>query len=178
MVEILDCPFSKQIKDGLLNWFQSEEQKEVSGYTLQTKEYNEPQTPEIQRLFEWIESIVNDVADKLASHTRSLYTNPNRWFNRNFKIDTYWGLSYNQNSSVFPHNHFPHALSFGYYINVPVGSSPFTLLIDGEEDRDYHPKDGQLFVFNGSTKHVVHPNPVGGRKMIAGDIAYLSRFIN
>jgi len=178
MVEILDCPFSKQIKDGLLNWFQSEEQKEVSGYTLQTKEYNEPQTPEIQRLFEWIESIVNDVADKLASNTRSLYTNPNRWFNRNFKIDTYWGLSYNQNSSVFPHNHFPHALSFGYYINVPVGSSPFTLLIDGEEDRDYHPKDGQLFVFNGSTKHVVHPNPVGGRKMIAGDIVYLSRFIN
>ena len=58
-----------------------------------------------------------------------------------------------------------------------MGSSAFTLLNEGKET-DFYPKEGQLFVFNSSLLHVVNPTPVAGRTVIAGDIAYLSRFGN
>ncbi len=178
MIEILECPFSNEIKGDLTRWFELEKTKEVSGYTLQTKEYNEPNTPEIKKLFDWIESVIVEVVDKLSNGSNSLYSNPNRWQNKNFKIDAYWGLRYNLNSYVTPHSHFPHAVSFGYYINVPEGSSPFTLIINEDENKNYFPKEGQLFVFDSSIKHTVNPTPVAGRTVIAGDIAYLSRFGN
>ena len=160
MIEILECPFSDEIKDDLTRWFELEKTKEVSGYTLQTKEYNEPNTPEIKKLFDWIESVIVEVVDKLSNGSNSLYSNLNRWQNKNFKIDAYWGLYYNSNSYVTPHSHFPHAVSFGYYINVPKGSSPFTLIINEEGNINYFPKEGQLFVFDSSIKHTVNPTPV------------------
>ena len=95
MIEILECPFSNEIKDDLIEWFELEKTKEVSGYTLQTKEYNEPNTPEIKKLFDWIESVIVEVVDKLSNGSNSLYSNLNRWQNKNFKIDAYWGLYYN-----------------------------------------------------------------------------------
>ena len=115
---------------------------------------------------------------KLAQHSNSLFNADFRRNTANFKIDAYWGLYYNHNSFVYPHTHFPHAMSFGYYINVPVGSSPFTLMHNNKEDMDFYPKEGQLFVFDSSIQHVVNPSPVVGRMTLAGDIAYLSRFGN
>ena len=150
MIEILNCPFAGEIKDDLNKWFKLDKQKHSSGLVLKSKEHTEPQTPEIKRLFEWIEGEIPNDAIKLPQHS---------------------------NSFVYPHTHFPHAMSFGYYINVPTGSSPFTLLVEGEE-KDYYPKEGNLFVFNSSLLHVVNPSPVVGRMMLAGDIAYLSRFGN
>ena len=49
---------------------------------------------------------------------------------------------------------------------------------NGVEDMDFYPKQGQLFVFDSSIQHVVNPSPIAGRTMLAGDIAYLSRFGN
>ena len=71
MIEILECPFSDEIKDDLTRWFELEKTKEVSGYTLQTKEYNEPNTPEIKKLFDWIESVIVEVVDKLSNGSNS-----------------------------------------------------------------------------------------------------------
>ena len=177
MIEILDCPFADEIKDDLIKWFKLEKQKQASGLVLKSKEYNEPNTPEIERLFNWIEGEIPNVAIELAKNSNSLFNAEFRRHTANFKIDAYWALYYNQNSFVYPHTHFPHAVSFGYYINVPVGSSAFTLLVEGKE-QDYYPKEGNLFVFDSSLLHVVNPSPVKGRMMIAGDIAYLSRFGN
>ena len=177
MIEILDCPFADEIKDDLIKWFKLEKQKHASGLVLKSKEYNEPNTPEIERLFNWIEGEIPNVAIELAKNSNSLFNSQFRRHTANFKIDAYWGLYYNSNSFVYPHTHFPHAVSFGYYINVPVGSSAFTLLVEGKE-QDYYPKEGNLFVFDSSLLHVVNPSPVKGRMMIAGDIAYLSRFGN
>ena len=67
-------------------------------------------------------------------------------------------------------------MSFGYYINVPIGSSA-TLLVEGKEDRIIILKKDNLFVFDSSLLHVVNPSPVKGR-MICRRIAYLSRFGN
>ena len=177
MIEILDCPFGHEIKNDLIKWFKLEKQNKASGLVLKSKEHNEPNTPEIKRLFDWIEGEIPNVAIKLAQNSNSLFNADQRRNTANFKIDAYWGLYYNSNSYVYPHTHFPHALSFGYYINVPMGSSAFTLLNEGKET-DFHPKEGQLFVFNSSLLHVVNPTPVAGRTVIAGDIAYLSRFGN
>ena len=177
MIEILKCPFADEIKDDLIKWFKLEKQKHSSGLVLKSKEHTEPETPEIKRLFDWIEGEISDVAIKLAQNSNSLFNAEFRRHTGNFKIDAYWGLYYNSNSFVYPHTHFPHAMSFGYYINVPIGSSAFTLLVEGKE-KDYHPQEGNLFVFNSSLLHVVNPSPVAGRMMLAGDIAYLSRFGN
>ena len=177
MIDILECPFSKEIKDNLIKWFKLEKQNKASGLVLKSKEHTKPDTPEIERFFNWIEGEIPNVAIKLAKNSNSLFNNESRRDTANFKIDAYWGLYYNLHSFVYPHTHFPHALSFGYYINVPTGSSPFTLLNDGKE-KDYFPKEGNLFVFNSSLLHIVNPTPVAGRMMLAGDIAYLSRFVN
>ena len=178
MIEILDCPFSKEIKDDLIKWFKLENQNKVSGSVLKSNEYHEPDTPGLKKLFEWIKSVVPKSVIKLAENSNSLFNLDQKQNTSNFKIDAYWGLYYNPHSYVSPHNHFPHAVSFGYYINVPVGSSPFTIMKNGKEDMNFYPKEGQLFVFDSSIQHVVNPSPVAGRMMLAGDIAYLSRFSN
>ena len=54
MIEILDCPFSDEIKGDLIKWFKLEKQKTSSGLVLKSKEHTEPDTPEIKRLFEWL----------------------------------------------------------------------------------------------------------------------------
>ena len=51
-------------------------------------------------------------------------------------------------------------------------------VLNESKETDFYPKEGQLFVFNSSLLHVVNPTPVAGRTVIAGDIAYLSRFGN
>ena len=161
----------------VIKWFKLEKQKKSSGLVLKSKEHNEPETPEIKRLFEWIESVVPNAAIKLAQNSNSLFNAEYRRHTANFKIDAYWGLYYNLHSFIVPHSHFPHALSFGYYINVPTDSSPFTILQHLKDEIDYYPKEGQLFVFDSSLLHVVRPTPVAGRTVIAGDITYLSRFV-
>ena len=178
MIEILDCPFSIEIKDDLIKWFKSEKNSEIPGFTLKTEELVEPKSPEIKRLLDWIESVIPRVAVQLAKNSYSLFNADFRRNTANFKIDSYWGLYYNLHTFIVPHSHFPHALSFGYYINVPIGSSPFTLMHNNKEDMDFYPKEGQLFVFDSSIQHVVNPSPVVGRMTLAGDIAYLSRFGN
>ena len=147
MIEILECPFAGEIKDDLINWFKLEKQNKASGLVLKSKEHNEPDTPEIKRLFDWIEGEIPKVAVKLAQHSNSLFNAEYRRGTANFKIDAYWGLYYNSNSFVYPHTHFPHAMSFGYYINVPIGSSPFTLMQNNQEDMDFIlKKDNYLFL--------------------------------
>ena len=179
MIEILKCPFADEIKDDLIKWSRLKNQNLLlSGCVLQSKEYHEPDTPEIKRLFDWIEGKIPNVVIKLAQNSNSLFNSDQRRDTANFKIDGYWGLCYGPHSHISPHNHFPHAVSFGYYINVPEGSSPFTIMKIGKDDMNFYPKEGQLFVFDSSLLHVVKPSPVADRMMIAGDIVYLSRFGN
>ena len=68
MIEILDCPFAGEIKGDLIKWFKLDKQKHSSGLVLKSKEYTEPETPEIKRLFNWIEGEIPDVAIKLAQN--------------------------------------------------------------------------------------------------------------
>ena len=73
MIEILECPFAGEIKDDLINWFKLDKQNKASGHVLKSKEHNEPDTPEIKRLFDWIEGEIPKVAIKLAQNSNSLF---------------------------------------------------------------------------------------------------------
>ena len=48
-----------------------------------------------------------------------------------FKIKECWGIYYNKGEGVVKHNHFPHALSFVYCVNIPKKSSP--IVIEGKK---------------------------------------------
>ena len=171
MIEIIDCPFASEIKENILCWLDAQEFKSVLGEAYKTNDYTEIHIPEIKKLFDWIESILTDVANKLALFTNSLYNNESRDNTKNFKIDAYWALTYPVNSWIEPHNHFPHALSFTYYINAPQDSAPFII-----NDQKYRIKEGQLVVFPSLYTHWVPPAVVNGRTSLSGDIVYLSRF--
>ncbi len=88
-----------------------------------------------------------------------------------FKISHCWSVFYNKGDCVELHNHFPYALSFAYYVNMPKGSSP--IMIDGEV---IYPEEGQVVFFPGSSFHSVPPSKVSGRCMIAGNIMYVDKY--
>ena len=88
-----------------------------------------------------------------------------------FKISHCWSVFYNKGDCVELHNHFPYALSFAYYVNMPEGSSP--IMIDGEV---IYPEEGQVVFFPGSSFHSVPPSKVSGRCMIAGNIMYVDKY--
>ena len=172
MIETIDCPFSIEIKDNILCWLETQEfHTTAGGSAYKTNDYTEVYIPEIKKLFDWIESITIDVANKFALFTNSLFNSETRIDTKKFKIDTYWALTYPLNSWIEPHNHFPHALSFTYYINAPQMSSPFII-----KDQKHWIKEGQLVIFPSFLTHWVPPAIVNGRTSISGDIVYLSRF--
>jgi len=83
------------------------------------------------------------------------------------QITHMWGVLYEKGDAVYPHNHFPFSLSFGYYIHTPPGCSPLKI-----ENKKIKVKAGDCIFFPGSSWHQVDPDPVGGRFMIAGNILY------
>ena len=123
---------------------------------------------------EWNDFItwINGVAFDVALHLNTSMSTGAAYDIEALKLYEYWGMLYKKNTETKPHNHFPYALSFGYYINVPNGSSP--LILGGEK---VYPKEGEVVIFPASTVHSVPPSPVDDRTMIAGNFAFQpSRF--
>ena len=85
-----------------------------------------------------------------------------------FSIVECWGINYGKGEGVRPHNHYPYALSFCYYVNLPEGSSPLVL-----DDEVIHPKEGQIIFFLSNTYHSVPSCSVDGRCAIVGNIMYI-----
>ncbi len=173
IAEVLSCPFASDIKEGLVSWVDGQRCSVVSGGAHKTKDYTTPEIHELKKLFTWMNGNLAKISCSLSHDTGSLYNLPEQNNKRNFKIDSYWLLNYPLHSWVEPHNHFPYALSFGYYINVPEQSSP--LIIDNIK---IDVKEGDLIVFMSSKMHWVPPAKVSGRTMIAGDILYTSNLFN
>ena len=186
MIEVIDCPFSSEIKDDIMFWLNTQNYKNISFGALKTRNYNKVYTLGIRRLFNWIEDILPDVSDKLAKWSNSLYNSPDKGIKdiKRFKIDSYWSVIYPLYSYIGPHNHFPHSISFGYYVHVPENSSSFLysnksledILKDSSDCQEQPVKEGQLLMFSSSLMHWVANSTVPNRTMISGDITYLSRF--
>ncbi len=133
---------------------------------------------EIDKLFSWIEDSLSDCVDKLAVNSgsiynaspetyKSIYTTSPEVF-KNFKIAEYWGMFYPMGSGATSHTHFPYPISFAYYVNVPKGSSPFTL--DGN---DISVEDGMLIVFAGDMYHEVKKSKCEERSMLSGNVIFV-----
>lgn len=89
------------------------------------------------------------------------------------RITHMWGVLYKKGDAVYPHNHFPFSLSFGYYIHTPKGCSPLKI-----NNKKIKVQAGDCIFFPGSSWHGVDPDPVGGRFMIAGNILYSDRHVD
>ena len=84
-----------------------------------------------------------------------------------FKLAEVWGIVYNAGDGVIRHNHYPYALSFCYYANVPDDSAPFVL-----EGIQIPPKTGTVIFFLPHLYHWVPPTHSNGRSVITGNISY------
>lgn len=187
MVEVIDCPFAIEIKDNIISWLNTQKFNIIPFNALKTQNYNKIYIPEIKRLFDWIEDVTPDAADRLARWTNSLYNSSSKGIKdiKRFKIDSYWAVNYPLHSYIGPHNHFPHSISFGYYVHAPENSSSFLysdkcledILKDSSDCQEQPVKEGQLFLFSSSLMHWVADSTISNRTMISGDLTYLSRFL-
>ena len=76
-----------------------------------------------------------------------------------------WGVVYNKGEGVIKHNHFPHSLSFVYFVQAPEGSSP--LIIENER---IEAVEGRLVIFLSHQFHSCPPARVNGRCSLVGNI--------
>jgi len=119
---------------------------------------------EVDELTAWIRSMM----PRVAAHFAGLKKEERCSFViEALEITHMWGVIYDKGDCVYPHNHFPFALSFGYYVHTPKGCSPLKI-----DNKKIKMQAGQCIFFLGSTWHGVEPEPIGGRCMIAGNILY------
>jgi len=126
------------------------------------------------KLSTWINELLPDVARELHKPTQSAWPDFSK-----FNFYEYWGMFYPPDSATQVHCHFPFAISFGYYVNAPIGSSPLMIhdLRDIQEG-NIEPlesvplRNGRIVFFYGNTVHGVPPSSVDGRCMIAGNVTY------
>jgi len=119
---------------------------------------------EIDELAAWVRSMMPRVAAHFAGLKKGEICS---FLVEALEITHMWGVLYEKGDDVYPHNHFPFAVSFGYYIRTPKGCSPLKI-----ENKKIKMQAGQCIFFLGSSWHNVLPEPVGGRCMIAGNILY------
>ena len=119
--------------------------------------------PKWNDFIDWI----NPLALEISLHINKCMSTGAAYDVEALRLYEYWGMLYKKGSQTAPHNHFPYALSFGYYINVPDESPP--LIIGGEK---LYPKEGEVVIFPASTIHSVPKSSVDDRVMIAGNFTY------
>ncbi len=142
-----------------------------TGFDLHRKEIGT-----VDRLLSFIMSKVPEVAHRFTSerpyhpdnYTQYMEGGGEHSFNINgFKLAEVWGIVYNAGDGVIRHNHYPYALSFCYYANVPDDSAPFVL-----EGIQIPPKTGTVIFFLPHLYHWVPPTHSNGRSVITGNISY------
>jgi len=181
MYQIFDYENASELNPKLYEIISNYNTEPVVGGGWKTdKDLHHKSIEELTTLLTWIGGLV-----PLVSHK---YSNPHdveydpRDYARisdegggkyNFNIDAFklvhcWGITYNKGDGVEKHNHFPYALSFCYYVNLPDGSSPLIL-----ENEEIYPKEGQVIFFLSNSYHSVAPCSVDGRCAVVGNIMYI-----
>ena len=135
---------------------------------------------EVNTILRWIGSLIPVVSHNFScpsnnefDHRDYLPPSDHGGGKYNFNIEAFklvhcWSVLYNKGDGVEKHNHYPYALSFCYYVNVPNGSSP--LIID---DETVNVKEGEVIFFLGSTYHSVPTNDIDGRCALVGNVMYV-----
>ena len=168
--QVYECPYHDHIQLPLIDWVEEKASLMIGD---DTKCFRTPPQSGDKRditehnvLFGWIESLIAESVYEFCKWTNSAY-NVSPESCKKFKIADYWGMLYGDGYGTVPHNHFPFALSFGYYLRTPNGCAP--LIID---EQSIQVTEGRLIVFGGHQTHYVPDSDISGRCMIAGDISY------
>ena len=151
--QVYECPYHDLIQLPLIDWVEKNATLRIgddtgcfrtppqSGYKRLITEHN--------LLFGWIESLLLESVKEFSKWTNSAY-NVSPSDSKKFKISDYWGMVYRDGYGTVPHNHFPFALSFGYYLRTPEGCAP--LIID---EQSIQVTEGRLIMFGGHQTHYV-----------------------
>ena len=181
MYQIFDYENASEVNPRLYQVISNYYAEPVVGGGLKTDfDLHHQGIPELTTVLDWIGSLV-----PLVSHN---FTNSDKFDENdyrlisdqgggkyNFNIKAFelvhcWGITYNEGGGVERHNHFPYALSFCYYVNLPSGSSPLVL-----NNEIVNVKEGQVIFFLSSEYHSVPPCSVNGRCAIVGNIMYIDK---
>ena len=136
---------------------------QITGFDL-----NKKNIQEVDDLILWVKNILPKVSFKFAQLDEDFETISQVGYDINaFQIKECWGVIYNKGDGVISHNHFPHTLSFIYFVNMPDDSSP--LIIEGEEMES---KEGTVLFFLSNKYHEVKEISSNGRCVITGNILY------
>ena len=122
-------------------------------------------TPRVAITFALDAMIDDDKYDKILNHT----LNTGRWNPEGFHLEECWGIVYDGQQGVSPHNHFPSSISFSYYSKADENSGP--LIVEGN---DIPAKEGYLTMFSSHSTHEVRSEDNKGEERIAlvGNLEY------
>ena len=82
-----------------------------------------------------------------------------------------WYARYDKGDYAEEHDHGKKSISFVYYVNTPVGSSP---LYFSEYDTTVDAEEGNIVMFPGNVKHSVPPNNCDNRVIVAGNLSIMN----
>ena len=181
MYQIFDYENASEVNPRLYQIISNYYAEPVVGGGLKTDlNLHHQNIPELTTVLDWIGSLVPLVSHKFTNtdkfdeeNYRLISDQGGGKYNFNikaFELVHCWGITYNKGEGVEMHNHFPYALSFCYYVNLPSGSSP--LVLDNEI---VNVKEGQVIFFLSSSYHSVPPTSVNGRCVIVGNIMYIDK---
>ena len=120
-----------------------DKQDHKTNVKAQMTEWNMQDRPGFDKLKERIVEMVEFISKK--------------YYNRQLKtrISDMWGMSYGKGDHAIVHDHWPALWSGVYYTSVPKNSGE---LYFPQLKQSIMPKDNQMLIFNGATRHGVKEN--------------------
>jgi len=87
------------------------------------------------------------------------------------KVSSLWGMKYKSGEFAIPHDHWPSAWSFAYYLNAPKGAPGLFFPEMGEQGGERKIEPGLLIMFEGHIKHAVRQSKFkGNRYVVSGNL--------
>ena len=105
----------------------------------------------------------NRICDIVISYAEKMGSTPIKC-----RASDCWGVLYKKKNFAVAHAHWPNIWSWGYYVKVPIGSSPL-VFPEGKEGNYYvFPQVGDLVIFPAWIKHEVPPSTIEEDRMLVG----------
>lgn len=156
---VLECfyPDANNINQHILDLIKKSDQKEITVNDVY-----------VNKMTEWnlqFKLSQNFILDAFLNYILDTICNNFNIDNSKLKCSSCWGVIYNEEDYIMPHDHGT-SYSFVYYVNVPEGSAP---LIFSEFGYKILAEVGKLVLFNGSLTHEVPKNKSKNRICLVGN---------
>ena len=161
-IKINDPKMDKQIKKIIDK--QGDRQGHKTNVKAQMTEWN----LELEPGFKQLANIAVNLAKK-ASYDKHMT-------DIDLKISNLWGMKYKSEETAIPHDHWPAAWSFAYYLNAPKGAPGLFFPDMGEQGGERKIEPGLLIMFEGYIRHAVRQAKFkGDRYVVSGNLHEIKR---